>query len=61
MMLAWRHYFANGIVDEVPHMAETIICHEMHWTWQEYQEQPTWLPQMLWHKMQAEAERKNQK
>lgn len=32
------------------------MCHEMHWTYQEFLEQPTWFIMMLHRMVSAEAE-----
>jgi hypothetical protein len=36
-----------------------LLCREMKWTWDEYQEQPTWFIDILIGLFNAEAKAKN--
>lgn len=37
-------------------MVRALLCREMHWTWQEYDEQPTFFITTLLALMKAEGE-----
>jgi hypothetical protein len=37
-------------------MVAALICREMGWTWQEYQNQPAWFIDIVLEMLKAEAE-----
>lgn len=45
----------GGEVDMTEDMLAVLICEKMHYTFQEYDAQPTWFIRSLIAKMQAEA------
>lgn len=46
----------GGEVDLTETMLAVLICEKFHWTWQEYDAQPTWFIDLIVSKMRAEAE-----
>lgn len=37
-------------------MVAVALCEAMHWTYQQYLEQPTWFLELLKHKMRVDAD-----
>lgn len=61
-MADWNRYFAMSYLERPEEMMQTIVCREMKWTWQEFQQQPQWLINEIMAYMIAESKTKeNQK
>jgi hypothetical protein len=57
---AWARYFRSGIV-EFDTQIIAVLCKEMHWTYTDYMDQPTWFILMLTELFRAEAQHANSK
>jgi len=51
----WEQYFALGRAEIKPEMLAAIICREMKWTFEEYQNQPSWFIDIILEMLQAES------
>ncbi len=56
MAYEWQRYFSIGKAELNPEMIAALICREMGWTWQEYQNQPAWFVDIIVEMLKAEGE-----
>lgn len=61
MAYGWERYFALGKAELTEDMVAALICREMKWTWQEYQDQPAKFISTIFEMLQAEAKEAERK
>jgi hypothetical protein len=57
----WHEYFSLGRAALKPEMVAALVCREMKWTWEEYQNEPSWFIEIILTMLQQEGEANNRR